>query len=165
MKKEDNIKKSTYEVKILEKHNVKFSEVQSNVTIQCMKDVFWDFNAYNLPKFLCRINCRPQHQYPQHRHCSSRICTYDFTILCLSLLIAKLNKQLHTKKHILFLVGLIKLITSLILLPQLRTDVINFCNRKDVFLWGGEVMGLAVTYWVQGGFFSFEEKAHSFKVV
>jgi len=51
---------------------------------------------------------------------------------------------------------------------KLRTDnVLNYCNRKYVFLWGGggEVRGSAVTYWVQGGFFPFDEKANSFMVV
>jgi hypothetical protein len=52
MTKEDNIKKSTYELIILEKHNVKFSEVESKVTVRCRKDVLWDLNVYNLSKFL-----------------------------------------------------------------------------------------------------------------
>ena len=68
MTKEDNIKKSTYELKILEKHNMRFSEVESEVRIRCRKDMCWDFNVYSLSKFLCRINCRPQHQYPKPQY-------------------------------------------------------------------------------------------------
>jgi hypothetical protein len=73
----------------------------------------------------------------------------------------------NKKKYILFLVGLIKLITSPILLQQPRTDnVLSFCNRKHVFLGGkGGGNGFGGDVLSSGGFFSFEEKAHSFKVV
>jgi hypothetical protein len=49
---------------------------------------------------------------------------------------------------------------------KLRTDnVLNYCNRKYVFLWGGGSKGFGGDILSSGGFFPFDEKAHSFMVV